>query len=338
MNRKPLHRLRALAAVAAAAILVAGAAPAGAQLKRLTIGTNPSGSTYFLLGSGFAKLFQEKLGIRSTAQPHAGSSVYLPLMEAGEITLGLNSSLDSGLAFNGRAPYRKAVRKVRVIARIWVLPYAYMVKADSGIRTVEDLKGRRVVVKVKTNVSLAQLNRTILSTAGLTEADVKAADSGGVVKGIAMVVEGRVDAAPVAVSMPAMRKAHATVPGGLRIVALGGKATDELMNAGSAGSRTFMAKPNKRRPFVVGETQVAAFDTYINAGASVSEADAYRLTKAVHENWAALQKAYPPLRGVKASALAPPTNAMPYHPGAIRYYKEAGVWTAANDRHEASLK
>jgi len=343
-KREEVHMTRkilmtsAAASVGAVLFLAIAAAPGQAQLKRLTIGTNPSGSTYFLLGSGFAKLFQEKLGIRSTAQPHAGSSVYLPLMQAGEITLGLNSSLDSGLAYNGQKPYREATKKVRAIARIWVLPYAYMVKANSGIKTVADLKGKRVVVKVKTNVSLRRLNQTILSTAGLKESDVKAVDSGGVVKGINMVIEGRVDATPVAIAMPAMRKAHATVPGGLRIVALGSKATDELMNSGIAGSRTFMAKPNKRRPFVVGATKVAAFDTYINAGVSVSDADAYKLAKTIHQNWKAMQKAYPPLRGVKASALAPATNPLPYHPGAVKYYKEAGIWTAANDKHQATLK
>ena len=181
-------------AVAAAAGSFLAAAPSQADLKRLTIGTNPSGSTYFLLGSGFAKLFQEKLGIRSTAQPHAGSSVYLPLMNAGEITLGLNSSLDSGLAFNGKPPYRKPMSNVRAIARIWVLPYAYMVKASSGIKTIEDLKGKRVVVNFKTNVSLRQLNETILATGGLKRSDVKAIDSGGVVKGVNMVIEGRVEA------------------------------------------------------------------------------------------------------------------------------------------------
>lgn len=338
---KSMSRMKLLSYVSAAALTVAVlSAPltAHAQMKRLTIGTNPSGSTYFLLGSGFAKLFQEKLGIRSTAQPHSGSSVYLPLMNAGEITLGLNSSLDSGLAFNGKPPYREAINKVRAIARIWVLPYGYAVRASSGLKSVADLKGKRVIVKVTTNVSLGQLNRTILATAGLKESDVRAVASGGVVKGLNMVVEGRADAAPVALAMPAMRKAHASVPGGLRIIALGDQASDSMMNKGIAGSRTFMAKPNKRRPFVVGATKVTAFDTYINAGSSVSDADAYKLAQALHQNWKDLQKAYPPLRGVKASALAPATNPMPYHPGAIKYYKEAGVWTAANDKHEATLK
>lgn len=322
---------------AAVAAFAVASQPADAKLKRITIGTNPAGSTYFLLGSGFAKLFQEKMGVRSTAQPHAGSSVYLPLMQKGEITLGLNSSLDSGLAYNGKAPYRNATKNVRSIARIWILPYGYMVKENSGIKTMADLKGKKVVVNVKTNVSLAQANRTMLSVSGMSESDVSQVDSGGVVKGINMVVEGRADAAPVAIAMPAMRKAHAAVPGGLRIVALPGSASDSAMDAGMAGLRTFMAKPNKRRPFVRGATKIAAFDSFINAGTTVKDEDAYMMAKTIHQNWAAMQKDYGPLRGVKATQLAPATNPIPYHPGAVKYYKEAGIWSDANEKHRSML-
>ena len=82
----------------------------------------------------------------------------------GEITLGVNSSLDSGMAWGAYPALQRGNRR-RKSARsraIWVLPYAYMAKESSGIKTLADLKGKRVVVKFKTNVSLAQANRTIL--------------------------------------------------------------------------------------------------------------------------------------------------------------------------------
>lgn len=320
-----------------AAIALAGAQPAQAKLKRITIGSNPAGSVYFLLAGGFAKLFQTELKIKSTAQPHAGSSVYLPLMNKGEIVLGLNSSLDSGMAVAGTAPFRSKMKNVRMIARVWILPYSYMVKANSGIKTIGDLRGKRVLVKVKTNVSLAQANRTLLATAGLTESDVTAIDSGGVVAGINSVVEGRADATTVALTMPAMRKAHATVPGGLRILSLGPKATNEFMAKGIAGLYTMTVKPSKRLPFVKGNTPIAAFDSYLNAGPQVSDEDAYALAKILHTNWKKLQKDYPPLRGTPQSGLAPANNAMPYHPGAIKYWKEAGMWTSANAADQAKV-
>ena len=194
-----------------------------------------------------------------------------------------------------------------------------------------------MVVKVKTNVSLAQTNRTVLATAGLTLSDVIAVSSGGVVAGINMVVEGRAAATNVALAMPQMRKAHAGVPGGLRVLGLGPKATDDFMAKGIAGFYTMKVKPSKRMPFVKSPLTIAAFDTYLNAGAQVSAEDAYALAKTLHTNWKDLQKAYKPLGGTPQNGLATSKNSMPYHPGAIKYWKEAGLWTAANTAQQAKV-
>ena len=320
-----------LVATLAAGLLTGAAATAEAKLKRITIGSNPAGSVYFLLAGGFAKHFQQDLKIRSTAQPHAGSSVYLPLMNKGEMVMGLNSSLDSGLAVAGKERFKDPIKNVRLLARVWILPYAYMVKESSGIKTLDDLRGKKVIVNVKTNVSLALTNRTVLSTAGMTEKDVTAVDSGGVVAGINMVVEGRADATTVALAMPAMRKTHATVPGGLRILGLGKLANDDMLAKGIAGLYSMKVKPSKRFPFVREPLTIGAFDTYLNAGSQVGDEDAYMLVKSLHTNWKKLQKDYAPLRGTPVDGLAPANTSMPYHPGAIKYYKEAGLWTAGHD-------
>ena len=327
----------ALASAMAFAAACASVSSANAELKRINIGTNPAGSSYFLLASGFAKLYQEKLGIRSTAQPHAGSSVYLPLMDQGEIVLGLNNSLDSGMAIGGLAPYAEKHKNVRIIARIWVLPYAYIAKADSGIKSMDDLRGKRVAVKVKTNVSLEQANETMLSTSDIASKDVDAVDSGGVVEGVNMVVEDRAVAATASLTMPALRQAHATIPGGLMVVPLGPKGTDDFLDAGMPGLYSLTIQPSNLLPFIKEPTKIAAFDTYMNAGKTVTDEDAYKLAKVMHENWAQLQKDYAPLRGVPADGLAPATNTAPYHPGAIKYYKEVGIWKPENDARQAKV-
>lgn len=317
--------------------LVAGATSAQAELKRITIGTNPSGTVYYLLGSGFAKLFQEKLEIRATAQPHAGSTVYVPLYAKGEMTLGLNNSMDSGAAYRGTGDYKKPLKDIRALVRFWVIPYAYMVRADSGIMSTEELKGKKVVTRIKAVTSLTNLSERILESAGLDTKTVTAMESGNLVRNIDLVVEGRADAAPVAYSMPAVRKAHATVPGGIRILPIGARGTDSFLDEGVPGSRTFTATPGKTRPFLKEATKVAAFDAYLNAGPQVSADDAYTLVKTLHENWKAMQKDYGPLRGVQANEIAPSTNPHPYHEGAIRYYKEVGIWTDANEKRQKEV-
>ncbi len=333
------HKLIALATATALGAVIA--TPVMAQklsMRRITIGSNPAGSVYFLLAGGFAKMYQQTLKVRATAQPHAGSSVYLPLMDKGEITMGLNSSLDSGMAISGTAPYKKKMKNVNTIARVWILPYAYVVTGKSGIKTMNDFKGKKVVIKFKTNVSLARANRAVLATAGLTDKDVSPVDSGGVVAGINMVTEGRADTTTVAVPMPQMRKAHASTPGGMFVVPLGDKASDEFLGARMPGLYMMTIKPSKRLPMVDKAKKIAAFDTYLNVTGKVSPEDGYILAKTLYTQWKQLQKDYGPLRGVPREKIAPANIVLPYHPGAVKFYKEVKMWTAKHTAMQAKIK
>ena len=88
---------------------------------------------------------------------------------------------------------------------------------------------------------------------------------------------------------------------------------------------------------------MSTLDTYMEglrkaAGRVLVNEDAYRFTKTLHENWKAMNKAYPPTRGVKQAKLAPANNMHPYHDGAIKYYKEVGLWAAANAKQQAAVK
>ncbi len=314
---------------------IAATSAAEAKLKRMTIGSNRQGSVFFLLASGFAKTLQQNLNIKVTAQPHAGSSVYIPLMDNGEITLGLNNSMDSGAAVRGKPPFRKKASNVRAIARVWIIPYGYIVKASSNIHSIADLRGKKVVTNIKTVVALKALNYSLLSGGGLSPKDVIGIDSGGVVKNVDMIIEGRVASAPAAMGMPVVRKAHAAV--GLRFLPVGSGTSDATLAKDAPGSRTFTQKVHKRYPFITKTTTIAAFDAYLNAGKQVTDEDAYAIAKVLHTQWKKLQKAYGPLRGVKQSAIAPATNPHLYHPGAVKYYKEAGVWTAANEKQQAKV-
>lgn len=317
----------------AALALAAPLAPAQAQLRSITIGTNPSGSTFYSIGSAFARLFQEELGIRSTAQPFAGSSIYLPSIDVGDITLGLSSTVDAGLAYHGEAGYPREISGLRALAAVWRIPYAFIVRADSGIVTADDLRGRRIMGDMPTSQALTQINAAIVQSGGLELSDVNFMRSGGLMDGINALVEGRADAAPVATSMPVLAETQASVAGGLRIVA-NGHAGDEAFFSGRVpGVGVMTAAPGERTPFVIGDTPITVYDTLLVADDSLSDDDAYRLTRTLYEHWADLQQDVGPLRSVPQAELALPAPSVPYHPGAIRFYREAGLWS---DAHEAA--
>ena len=158
--------INAIAATAFAWSAMLGSV-AQAELRSITIGTNPSGSTFYLIGSGIAKMYQEKLRVRSNVQPQVGSSVYLPMINSGELTLGLASSMDSYFSYTGDG-FPAESKELRALANIWVLPYTFIVRRDSGIKTMEDLKGKRVMGDMPTNVALTRLNRAMLRSGGLS--------------------------------------------------------------------------------------------------------------------------------------------------------------------------
>jgi len=328
-------RLSALGVTAA--MLLAGTTAQAQQLelKRITVGTNPAGSAYYLVAGGFAKLWQETYNARTTPQPHSGSSVYIPLVDRGEMTIGLNSSLDSAMAYAGREPYREKYTNLRAMVRFWILPFAYAVRANSPYRHVEDLRGQRVIVDIRPNIPLGNANRAYLATGGLRDADVDAVPSGGVVAGLQMLQEGRVEASNVALGMPQLAQLHAAIPGGIRILPVGKVGTDELLAKEMPGMRTLTIRPTPATPFVTEEMTISAFDAFVNTSVHVSAEDTYLLVKALHENWEKLQKDYAPLRGVPANQIAPADNVLPYHEGAVRYFREVGIWTKANEDNQA---
>lgn len=328
---------RILRTMAASVVAGALATSAQAEMKSITIATNPAGSTFFLIGGGFAKTLQEKLSIRATAQPQAGSSVYLPMINAGEMTLGLSSAMDVGFAYTGDG-FPKASDEVRTLGRIWTIPYAFITQGSSGITKMEDLKGKRVMGNMPTNVALTRLNIAMLKSAGLSTDDVVFSKSGGLIDGINAIVEGRADAAPIAVTMPALIEANGSADGGIRVISNGAMAVEGFYGEEVKGTRLGEAKPNKRRVFITETVPIVNFDTLLVTSASLSDDDAYKLIKTLHENWETLREDYPPLRSVAQDKLALVDVTAPYHPGAIRYFKEVGLWTDAHDAKQASFK
>lgn len=325
-----------LTAGVAGAMTAGAAGPLYAQGKRMVFATMGSGTMYYTLGSGFSKMLTEKLNRRVTVQPYTGSSVYLPLVNQGEATLAFSSSLDADAAYRGTD--RAALKDLRAIARIWPLKVAFMVRQSSGIRTIQDLKGKRVTVNFKGQRAMSSVTRAMLATGGLSDKDVKSITVGNVGAGSKALIEGNVDASFIAVGIPLVKQAHAAIPGGVTYVDLStGNTSPAFLSSQVNGVYATTVAPAKRLPEVKAKITTTAFDIFLLTSAKTPDADVAAVLKAVHENFAGLQKSYPPLRRGNVKGFASPTNTTPYHPAAAAYYKSKGMWTAANDAKEKSL-
>jgi len=324
------------------ALLAAGAVvwlgpQARAQLRRVTIGTNPAGTAFFLVGGGIAKMLSDKAGIQAIAQPYAGSSVYLPLIQAGEVTMGISTNLDSGGAYRGEQG-RQAMRGLRALCRLWPLPYGYVVRGDSAIRSMADLKGRRVVVDIAANASLGGANKALLAVGALKEGDFSAVAVGGLPQGIKAITDGAIDAMPVAVGMPLVREANAAIPGGLRFLPIDGpNGTDEFLDRQLDGFASIAMTPSPAAPEIREPIRIGALDVYMIVGDAMREADATRLVELIHDSWEGLQQDYASLRTSTRGDLSRSTNTVPYHPAAAAFFRAKGQWTAANEARERRI-
>src|SRR5690606_14220834 len=149
------------------------------------------------------------------------SSVYLPMLQRGEITFGLNTGIDSYLSFSGRPPYPEPMDRLRAVGVMFPLPIMYMVRAESGLTRIEDLRGRRVVIAFRANAALEQLHTAMLATGGLTPNDVTPVVVAGLPDAMRMLTEGRADAVPTGLDTALSLQVHSSVPGGVRYLTMG---------------------------------------------------------------------------------------------------------------------
>lgn len=306
-----------------------------AQLRQVTIGTNPAGTHSYVVAGAVAKLVQDELGIRSIIRPFSGSSVYVPLLHRGEITLGMNTNIDSYLAYEGLEPYSAPITNVRLLARGFPLYMMFMVRGDSDLHSVEDLRGQRVVVRIRANAGLEFLFRAMLATGGLSGDDIDEITVGGLADGARLLTEGRVDAVCIGVDTALTLQAHATIDGGIRYLTMG--QDESRLSEAMPGSKV---SPAPQGPTTVGLDdlpRISEISHYINTGVHLAEEDAYLLAKTIHENWQMMRETYAILSEMPPEGLAPDDNAIPYHEGAIRYYREAGLWTDAHEENQALL-
>lgn len=323
-------------------IVVAGCQQSGteggappAEPNQVTIGSNPSGTNVYAVAAGLAKVLQEQAGIRASIRPFSGSSVYLPMLQRGEISLGLNTSIDSYLSYQGLPPYTDRMANLRALGVMFALPIMYMTAAESGLTRIEDLRGKRVVVTFRANAALEQLHNAILATGGLSPDDVQALTVAGVPEAARMLTEGRADAIPIGLGTALGLQVHSSLSGGIRYLTMG---QDEAKLAeGMPGSHVVTITPGPTTIGMEGPTKVANVVDFLNASTHMSDDLAYRVIKTLHENFEQLRRDYAPMRSTPPDAIAPADSFHPYHPGAIRYYREAGLWTEAHQRNQDRL-
>ncbi len=316
--------LRTFAVAAVAVGLSAG--PASAQ-KTLSFAALPQGAMLNLLSTITSKMLLDKTDIKVSVAPMRGTEAVIRATDAGRAEFFYSDVTHVTAALNGEEAFKgRPAKNILAIAKLVTFPTAFMVKKDSPIKTVADLKGKRIPVGWKAFRQGLVLMEATLATAGLTLKDVRGVPTIGLITAADDFKTGKTDAGYIAPVAPKTREVDASV-GGIRFLGVGNG--PEQLKAAQAIRQDFyiiLVKPAPHLPGILKPTYMLAFDNALLTGAHVSDEVVYKVTKALVENKAALVKGHPLFRGFNPKQASKQFSTVKYHPGAIKYYKEKGLW------------
>lgn len=298
-----------------------------ASAQIYTIATNPQGSVFYSTGAAISKLLVQKTGLQFRVAPYAGSSTYIPLINNGQIAFGLANAAESAFAYAGTELFKgRQNRNIRQVLVTFPQDSGFGVKKDSPIKTIADLKGKRVPVAYVSGRIFHYLATATLATGGLTEKDIKGTPVPGFVEGINAFMNGRVDAAYIPFNAAVGREAMASVPGGWRYLSVGSSPAVAAAMQKVLPSRPHANHPGRNAVGVVTDpTWLLQVDFTLLAGASVPDEVVYKVSKTLYENKKELVSMLGAFNDFDPEHMGQP-HPNPYHPGAIRFYKEVGHW------------
>ena len=308
---------RRLVAISAGAVALAFAS-AAATAQTLGFASMQPGSVNHTASSAIAKVLKERGGINTLVQPTAGESVIIAIVGRGEIDLGMANAPEIGatIASNSQPD-------LRMIGAVYTLKTGFWVRKDSDMRTVADLRGKRVTMGYSAMRSLDPLSRAILATGGLSEKDIKPVLVPNVVRSADDFAAGAADMFMFAFGAPKVREVDVTV-GGIRFLEI---PESPGMAAARAISPFGYLSDVAPGPIFVGvekPMKVYTVDNLLFTHAKVGDDVVYKVIEAMEANRPDMVAIAPNLREFSAAGLNKKYD-FPYHPGALKYFKDKNI-------------
>jgi uncharacterized protein len=316
------HRTGILAAGAMASAFLM-AAPASAQIYSL--GTGKQGFFTYSAGAAIAKVAADG-GLNVRVKPFGGTSAYVPGVNAGEQQFGLANELETHYAVTGEVIYKdKPQPNLRVVAVLTPLYSEFFVAKDSPIKTIADLKGKRVPSGYASQRVIEVLTKGTLANGGLSYADVQLVPVPNVVGGASEFEQGKVDVFLFALGSGKVAEVNSKIP--VRVLAIDhSKEAMERLRKFIPVAYATELKPAKGRTGLDEPTWVYAYDYLVLANSKVADDVVYKLAKLLHDHKAELAANFGALNGFDPKRMSKDMGPVKFHPGAIKFYTEIGEW------------
>ncbi len=311
-------------------------APATGGTSFLSMGTAPIGGTFPIVGDAIAQTLNTHKGENNwkvQAKGTKGSQANIRGIEKGDLQLALSNSAISYFAFRGESSWDQKYN-IRAIVTMAPNVAMFVTKADSGIKSIADLKGKRVVIG-PAGAGFEMFVGPILEEHGVTLDDIDPVNSpqGPAVD---MLGDGSADAAFLGGAMPAAAISQACASFDTLFIPFDPEVRKRLVDkypffhAITVPGDTYQGHEEAFEGLNVGSMHVIT-------SASAGEDLIYQLTKTTWENRADIAAKHGAGKAINEKNAARYTGTE-FHPGAIRFYKEAGIWPETEGSSETAAE
>ncbi len=312
-----------------ALVLAAGtllAASGFAQEKiNLSIATGGTGGVYYPLGGGMANVFSKEIpGMQATAEVTGGSVDNMRLIGTGKPYIAL-TQVDAALdALDGTGKFTGTKIPVRTMMVLYTnLMHAVTVEG-TGINTINDLKGKRVSTGSPGSATEVFAFR-VLEAAGLDpQKDMKIERLGASESANAM-KDKKIDAFFFVVGLPTSAVTDLAATPGIKIKFLDHANLLPAMVKKHGNIYIADVIPKTTYPGMTADNQATAVTNLLVANANMSEQTVYNIVKTVFDKRPDLIAVHKVAMDIKLENQKPGNSPVPWHPGAVRYYKEKGL-------------
>ncbi|MCY4035098.1 MAG: TAXI family TRAP transporter solute-binding subunit [Hyphomicrobiales bacterium] len=311
----------------AAVILVVACAPVKAQQQTfITIGTGGVTGVYYPTGGAICRLVnkdRKEHGVRCSVESTGGSVYNTRTIREGELDFGVvqsdvqSAALEGVRAFEDDAPYEN----LRAVFSVHPEPVHVMVRKDSGINSVADMKGKRVNI-ANPGSGTRVLAEVLMDAAGVSPDDFALAAELKSSEQSAALCDGKLDAAIWAAGLPNGSSMEATSTCDIKILDLTTSGTDKVLASNPAyAAATIPGGMYPGNPDAIASWGPKA--TFVT-DANTSDEVVYTLVKAVFDNFDDFKNLHPAFSRLVEEEMVKDGLSAPLHPGAVKYYKERG--------------
>jgi len=305
------------AAMAVGLGVAAFASAAEAQQVRLM--TGPQGGSWYPLGGAIANIV-EKAGIRMQVMPGAGIA-NVQALQGSKADFGFGNSISTVDGIAGREPFKEQTTNVCNVATLYPQYFQVVVNADSGINSMEDLKGKSIAVQPRGNTA-EFISQQLLQVHGLKYDDMSRVSFVSYTDAVSLMKDNNAQAFTLGTTVPASAVMDLASARDVKLVDV----SDEMFAAMrdlNPGYTKLTIKAGSY-PKQDKDVQAVGYATHVIARCDLDENVVYEVTKGLAENNADLTAIVRAMSGTTLEVMAEDIG-VPMHPGAVKFYKEKGV-------------